>query len=116
MVICHHSPNINPDDIRRKGSNDECRKTKGMQLLLRKSMSLRWIFVASVVKGMVVALYSRPVNEWCAIALAPALTRQYLFRHAIIARAKLYMLQQVHSVIILEIIHLQLYVQLSFHS
>ena len=32
----------------------------------------------------------RPVNEWHAIALARPHTRQYLFRHAIIAREKLY--------------------------
>ena len=33
-----------------------------------------------------------PVNEWRAIALARAQTRQYLFRHAIVARAKLFMM------------------------
>ena len=33
----------------------------------------------------------RPVNEWCAIALACAHTCQYLFRHAAVACAKLYM-------------------------
>ena len=33
----------------------------------------------------------RPVNEWCAIALAPIPTCQYLFKHAIVAYAKLYM-------------------------
>ena len=33
----------------------------------------------------------RPVNEWSAIALARAHTRQYLFRGAIVARAKRYM-------------------------
>ena len=33
----------------------------------------------------------RPVNKWHAIALACAHTRQYLFRHAIVTCAKLYM-------------------------
>ena len=32
----------------------------------------------------------RPVNEWRAITLARAHTRQYLFGRAIVARAKLY--------------------------
>ena len=34
---------------------------------------------------------ARPVNEWHAIVLACLHTCQYLFRHAIIVRAKLYM-------------------------
>ena len=33
----------------------------------------------------------RPVNEWCAIALACNYISQYLLGHAIFARAKLYM-------------------------
>ena len=34
----------------------------------------------------------RPVNEWSAITFACAHTCQYLFRHAIVAREKLYMM------------------------
>ena len=34
---------------------------------------------------------SRSVNEWLAIALARANTRQYLIRRAIIARVKIFM-------------------------
>ena len=34
---------------------------------------------------------NRPVNEWRAIARARAFTYQYIFRHAIITHAKLYM-------------------------
>ena len=33
----------------------------------------------------------RPVNEWRVIAVARVLTRQYLYRPAIAAHAKLYM-------------------------
>ena len=35
--------------------------------------------------------HSKPVNEWHAIALTHALTYQYLFRHATVICAKLYM-------------------------
>ena len=39
----------------------------------------------------------RPVNKFRAIALARVLTHQYLFRPAILARAKLYMLSLSHA-------------------
>ena len=65
----------------------------------------------------------RPVNELHVIALQCAHTCQYLCRRTIIACAKLYMigystpmLQQVCSDILLQVIHLQLHVMLSFHS
>ena len=65
----------------------------------------------------------RSVIEWRAIALAHAHTCQYSFRRAIIACAKLYMSyrtqtlqQQVCSVILSQIIHLQLHVKLTFHT
>ena len=34
--------------------------------------------------------YCRSINEWCVIALARAHTRQYLFRRAIVIRAKVH--------------------------
>ena len=58
---------------------------------------------------------TRPVTEWRAIAPACAYTRQYLFRRAIIARANFtwqlnsaQTFQQVGSVILFQIINLQL--------
>ena len=47
-------------------------------------------FLIQIVNGLQV-WFSRPVNEWRAIALSHAHTPQYLFRYAIVARAKLYM-------------------------
>ena len=61
----------------------------------------------------------RPVNELHTIALARTHTQQYLFRCAIIANAKLYVMSQLHvntSVVFLQLIHLQVLVKLSFHS
>ena len=45
------------------------------------------VFLGSLKKPHLI----RPVNEWHAITLACTITRQYLFGHAIFARAKLYM-------------------------
>ena len=65
----------------------------------------------------------RPVNEWRATTLARTHTRQYLIRCAAVACAKLYIwrvnhaptLYQKSRVILLQIIHLQLHLKLSFH-
>ena len=42
-------------------------------------------------------LLNQACNEWSAIALARPHTRQYLFRHAMVVRAKLYMRSQSHT-------------------
>ena len=49
------------------------------------------IFAVQYVFEKVLFAISRAVNEWCAIELARAHTRQYLFRCAIATRAKFYM-------------------------
>ena len=61
---------------------------------------------------MYIYLYIYIYNEWHAIALTHAQTLQYSFRHAIIARAKLYMtsliaqtmLHQMYLVILFQLI------------
>ena len=57
----------------------------------QKIYTFTWLFSTDFNNIFSVGV-SRPVNEWHAIILACANTHQYLFRHAIVTCAKLYMM------------------------
>ena len=71
-----------------------------------------YMYIYIYIIHVYISIYIYIYNEWRAIALTHAQTLQYSFRHAIIARAKLYMtsliaqtmLHQMYSVILFQLI------------
>ena len=71
-----------------------------------------YMYIYIYIIHVYISIYIYIYNEWRAIALTHAQTLQYSFRHAIIARAKLYMtsliaqtmLHQMYLVILFQLI------------
>ena len=69
---------------------------KFADLVLGISQKLCYITSSSPHHYHIIIITSSPANEWRAIALACTHTREYLFRHAIIIHAIVYMRSKSH--------------------